>query len=204
MATTLANNECYFCTEKFVSGHKCGGKGVFLLEMEDGVELDHGAEDLGISLQPIIGIDVSRSVSAIQRCWHSSTQVRRTPLSGSWSAHGSTPGLISEDGKWRSCQLLGGLLHDEAPPSPTIHSLFTVSHYHLRLRYRPGHQLAGRQLAADLESHPLGLCAPNYSGLDRRLYCLMERRGRGLDDMHHCFGFPRPTGHAPRGVRGHL
>lgn len=41
MATKWVNSECYFCTEKFVPGHKCGGKGIFLLEMDDGTEVDH-------------------------------------------------------------------------------------------------------------------------------------------------------------------
>lgn len=59
MAAKRTSGECYFCSDKFVPSHKCGGKGVFLLEMEDGMEADHWAEDLGISLHAITGIDVA-------------------------------------------------------------------------------------------------------------------------------------------------
>lgn len=59
LSAKRAKEECYYCTDKYVPGHKCGGKGVFLLELDDGVELEDLAEELGISLHALTGIDVA-------------------------------------------------------------------------------------------------------------------------------------------------
>ncbi len=55
-----ANNECYRCTEKFTPDHRCATKGVYLIEMDDEVEVDTAADELGISLHTLTGIDVAK------------------------------------------------------------------------------------------------------------------------------------------------
>jgi hypothetical protein len=52
LATKRASGECYHCKEKYSPEHKCSGRGIFLLELE---EEDTTIEpqlpvDLGISL----------------------------------------------------------------------------------------------------------------------------------------------------------
>jgi hypothetical protein len=42
--------------------HKCASKGVFLIEMDDDVEVDVAADELGISLDTLTGIDVSNTM----------------------------------------------------------------------------------------------------------------------------------------------
>jgi hypothetical protein len=42
--------------------HKCTSKGVFLIEMDDDVEVDVAADELGISLDTLTGIDVSNTM----------------------------------------------------------------------------------------------------------------------------------------------
>lgn len=59
LSAKRAKDECYYCTEKYVPGHKCGGKGVFLLELDDGIKLEDVADELGISLHALTGIDVA-------------------------------------------------------------------------------------------------------------------------------------------------
>jgi len=56
MAAKRARDECYYCTEKFVPGHKCGGKGVFLLELDDDQDIEEVAEELGISLHALTAL----------------------------------------------------------------------------------------------------------------------------------------------------
>jgi hypothetical protein len=62
LAAKRANGECYRCTEKFMPDHKCTSKGVFLIEMDDDVEVDVAADELGISLDTLTGIDVSNTM----------------------------------------------------------------------------------------------------------------------------------------------
>lgn len=57
-----ASGECYHCPEKFVPGHKCGGKGVFLLELDDDQDADKVAEELGISLHALTGINAAHTM----------------------------------------------------------------------------------------------------------------------------------------------
>lgn len=59
MAANRARDECYYCTEKFVPGHKCSNNGVFLLELDDNQDLDSVVEELGISLNALTGINVA-------------------------------------------------------------------------------------------------------------------------------------------------
>jgi hypothetical protein len=61
-AAKRANGECYHCNEKYYADHKCIAKGVFLLEMDDDMEEDATAEDLGISLHALTGIDISSTM----------------------------------------------------------------------------------------------------------------------------------------------
>jgi hypothetical protein len=58
LVTKRANGECYRCMEKFTPDHKCVSKGVFLLEMDDDVEVDTTVDELGISLHALTGIDI--------------------------------------------------------------------------------------------------------------------------------------------------
>jgi hypothetical protein len=62
LATKRANSECYRSTEKFMPNHKSVSKGVFLLEMDDYVEVDTAADELGISLHALTGIDVANTM----------------------------------------------------------------------------------------------------------------------------------------------
>jgi hypothetical protein len=61
VAAKCASGECYHCKEKYSPEHKCSGRGIFLLELE---EEDATIEpqlpvDLGISLQAMTGIGVT-------------------------------------------------------------------------------------------------------------------------------------------------
>jgi hypothetical protein len=49
LAAKWANGECYHCPEKYVDGHKCKSKGVFLLELGDSGNLG-AAANLGIDV----------------------------------------------------------------------------------------------------------------------------------------------------------
>jgi hypothetical protein len=62
-----ANGECYRCTEKFTPDHKCASKGVFLIEMDDDVEVDVAVDELGISLHALTDIDVFNTMK-LQVC----------------------------------------------------------------------------------------------------------------------------------------
>jgi hypothetical protein len=62
LAAMRANGECYRCPEKYVEGHMCSSKGVFLLEMDDDVEPETAAEELGISLHSFTGIDITNTM----------------------------------------------------------------------------------------------------------------------------------------------
>jgi hypothetical protein len=57
-----ANNECYRCTEKFTPDHRCTAKCVYLIEMDDEVEVDTAANELGISLHTLTGIDIANTM----------------------------------------------------------------------------------------------------------------------------------------------
>jgi hypothetical protein len=43
-----------------MSDHRCTTKGVYLIEMDDEVEVDTASDELGISLHALIGIDVAK------------------------------------------------------------------------------------------------------------------------------------------------
>jgi hypothetical protein len=58
MAAKRANGECYHCVEKYTAHHKCNALGVFLIELDDNAEADTLADDLGVSLHALTGIDV--------------------------------------------------------------------------------------------------------------------------------------------------
>jgi hypothetical protein len=62
LVAMCANGECYRCTKKFTPDHKCASKGVFLLEMDDDVEVDTTADELGISLHALTSIDVANTM----------------------------------------------------------------------------------------------------------------------------------------------
>jgi hypothetical protein len=62
LAAKRANGECYRCTEKYSTDHQCSSKGVFLLELDDGVEEVEAIEELGISLHALTGIDVANTM----------------------------------------------------------------------------------------------------------------------------------------------
>jgi hypothetical protein len=62
LAVKRANDECYHCTEKFTADHKYTSKGVFLLEIDNDSELDTAADELGISLHALTGIDIANTM----------------------------------------------------------------------------------------------------------------------------------------------
>jgi hypothetical protein len=62
LALKRANGECYHYPEKYSANHKCTSKGVFLLEMDDDMDEDATAKDLGISLHALTGIDISNTM----------------------------------------------------------------------------------------------------------------------------------------------
>jgi hypothetical protein len=62
LAAKRANGECYHCTEKYTTDHKCAGKGVFLIEMDDDADAESVQEELGISLHALTGIDVGNTM----------------------------------------------------------------------------------------------------------------------------------------------
>lgn len=62
MVAKQAHDECYHCTEKFVPGHKCAGKGVFLLELEDDQDIDAVAEELDISMHALTSLNVANTM----------------------------------------------------------------------------------------------------------------------------------------------
>lgn len=57
-----ANGECYHCPEKYTPDHKCAGKGVFLMELDDAREVEDATEALGISLHALAGIDMEETL----------------------------------------------------------------------------------------------------------------------------------------------
>jgi hypothetical protein len=59
------NGECYHCTEKYTTDHKCTGKGVFLIDMDDNVDEESMPEELGISLHALTGIDVGNTMKLL-------------------------------------------------------------------------------------------------------------------------------------------
>jgi hypothetical protein len=66
LATKRANGECYRCTKKYSADHQCSSKGVFLLELDDGVEEVEAIEELGISLHALTGIDVANTMKLLK------------------------------------------------------------------------------------------------------------------------------------------
>jgi hypothetical protein len=62
LAAKRVNGECYRCTEKYSADHQCSSKGVFLLELDDGVEEVEDIEELGISLHALTDIDVANTM----------------------------------------------------------------------------------------------------------------------------------------------
>jgi hypothetical protein len=80
------NDECYYFPEKFSADHKCKSKGVFFLVLDDGAETEAMADELGISLHALIGIDVVDTmklhIQISDQCWWCSwTQAPPTPSS---------------------------------------------------------------------------------------------------------------------------
>jgi hypothetical protein len=67
LAAKQANGECYRCPEKYVERHRCSSKGVFLLEMDDYIGPETAAEELGISLHALIGIDIANTMQLHMR-----------------------------------------------------------------------------------------------------------------------------------------
>jgi hypothetical protein len=65
LAAKRVNVECYFCTEKFMPDHKCAFKGLFLLEMDDDIEVDTAANELGISLYALTGIIIASTMTLV-------------------------------------------------------------------------------------------------------------------------------------------
>jgi|UPI0004DEAEA7 hypothetical protein len=65
LAAKRTNGECYHCTEKYTTDHKCTGKGVFLNEMGDNVDEESMPEELGISLHALTGIDVGNTMKLL-------------------------------------------------------------------------------------------------------------------------------------------
>jgi predicted aspartyl protease len=59
LAVKRVNDECYHCIEKFMPNHKCMSKDMFLLELDDDIEEDTTANELGISLHALTGIDIA-------------------------------------------------------------------------------------------------------------------------------------------------
>jgi hypothetical protein len=71
---------------KFSADHKCKSKDVFLLVLDDGAETEAMADELGISLHALIGIDVVDTmklhIQISDQCWWCSwTQAPPTPSS---------------------------------------------------------------------------------------------------------------------------
>jgi hypothetical protein len=62
MADKRRKGECYFCPEKFSLDHKCGMKGVFLMELDDHDDPDSLTDDLGISLHALTGISTTNTM----------------------------------------------------------------------------------------------------------------------------------------------
>jgi hypothetical protein len=58
LAAKRANGECYHCSEKYSVDHKCTTKGVFLIQLDADMDEEDIAEDLGISLHALTGIDI--------------------------------------------------------------------------------------------------------------------------------------------------
>jgi hypothetical protein len=58
LATKRANKECYHCPEKYSADHMCTTKGVFLIQLDDDMDEEDVAEDLGISLHALTSIDI--------------------------------------------------------------------------------------------------------------------------------------------------
>lgn len=98
LAAKRASGECYHCVEKYTPNHKCVGKGVFLVELDEDQNLEEAAEALGVPLHALTGIDVGTTMK-LKVCinnthwWPSSTPAphihsykRRWPASSAcWS-----------------------------------------------------------------------------------------------------------------------
>jgi hypothetical protein len=50
LAAKRANGECCHCPKKYVDGHKCKSKGLYLLKLDDGRNLGAVATNLGINV----------------------------------------------------------------------------------------------------------------------------------------------------------
>jgi hypothetical protein len=70
LAAKRASGECYHCFEKYTTDHKCAAHEVFLLELdeEDTGATDALAEELGISLHALTGIDIVDTLRACLVC----------------------------------------------------------------------------------------------------------------------------------------
>lgn len=63
LAAKQAKGECYYCPESYTPGHRCHGKGVFLLELDDDRTVEDMADELDISLHALTGIDVADTMT---------------------------------------------------------------------------------------------------------------------------------------------
>lgn len=59
LAAKQGSGECYYCPEKYAPGHRCHGKGAFLLELDDDHTAEEVADELAISLHALTAIDVA-------------------------------------------------------------------------------------------------------------------------------------------------
>ncbi|WVZ58424.1 hypothetical protein U9M48_008700 [Paspalum notatum var. saurae] len=64
VANKCRKGECYFCSEKFSPDHKYASKGVFLLLLDEDAteEEEEAADELGISLHALTGIDTGETM----------------------------------------------------------------------------------------------------------------------------------------------
>jgi hypothetical protein len=118
LAAKRANGECYRCTEKYSADHQCSSKGVFLLELDDGVEEVEAIEELGTSLHALTGIDVANTMKLRVKI-HGTELLALVDTGSSHTfirdsvAHQlglqMTPWPVGKGGKWGSCDLSGCL-----------------------------------------------------------------------------------------------
>lgn len=58
-----ANGKCYHCTEKYVAGHHCVNKGVYIIELVDDEDEDAVLDEVGILLHALTGINVADTMN---------------------------------------------------------------------------------------------------------------------------------------------
>jgi hypothetical protein len=105
-----ANGECYHCPEKYSADHKCITKGVLLIQLDDDMDEEDVAEDLGISLHALTSIDISDTMKlhiAINGSARGSGGLRlhtHVNLRGGgitdWPPSATTPGPLRQGRQW--------------------------------------------------------------------------------------------------------